>query len=147
MTTRTETLETVPKDYRDPVAIKHELKNREAQIQLDEDTLAKTSRSVVVATGKLAALRKLRKEHAKNAETQPTCESYLRDIDVKIERQEEAVADLTAHEARLGRIVDAKKKLLSDFLRQTPHKKLKTNKELLADHGVIRKLRDELARF
>jgi hypothetical protein len=68
-------------------------------------------------------------------------------LDRKIEREETNLADFTAREGRLGCIVAAQKKLCEDFLRYTPHKKLKPNKELLVDFGVIRKLRDELQRL
>jgi flagellar biosynthesis chaperone FliJ len=144
------TEETIPKDYRDPVATKNELKTKEAQLRLNEDALEQTSRSVLAATGKLAKLRKMRKEYAKNAETQNLAgylQSSLREIDKQVEKQEKLVADLLDRESRQQRIVEARKQQLADFLRQSPHPKLKTNKAFLSDFGIVRALRDELARI
>ncbi|MGA8761818.1 MAG: hypothetical protein WB562_02925 [Candidatus Sulfotelmatobacter sp.] len=132
-------------DRRDPASIRTELENFQHRRGLLEKDRAYCAASVVEVTGKLVALRALKKKYATLAETAPHYGRAVDEAAGKIAKLEPDLAFAKDRESRLQKIVDSIDKQIENFLAHTPGKGFPTNAGLLQEANEIKKMERELA--
>jgi len=142
----TEAMARVPfVDRRQASEIRNQLRVKQAQIEGNEAEQTKTEQIIVSLTGKVAALRPLLKKYQAGLAKQPHYAGLVDETSLKMSNLERDLVFWKKDLERVTRIVVSQKKLLKEFLAQTPGKGFPTNGELLEQQDELRKLEREAA--
>lgn len=132
-------------DRRQASQIRCELGTRKAQIAGQEEDQVKAEQTIVKLTGKIAALRPLLKKYQQAMPKQPHYSGLVDETAKKIATLESDLAFWKKDLDRVTRILASHKKLMAEFLSQTPGKGFPTNGEMLVADDELKKLEREAA--
>lgn len=132
-------------DRRQASEIRCQLLNKQNQIKANEEEQNKTEQIIVSLTGKIAVLQPLLKKYRAGLAKQPHYAGLVDETSLKITNLERDLVFWKKDLGRVTRIVESQKKLLKEFLSQTPGKGYPTNGELLQQQDELRKLEREAA--
>ena len=132
-------------DRRQASAIRCELASRKNQIRLQEEDQTKAEQIIVKLTGQLASLRKLEKKYRGLVGKSPHYSGLVDETSMKIRRLDSDLEFWEKDLDRVLRIIASHKKLLDEFLAQTPRKGFPTNAEMLVADDELKKLENEAA--
>jgi hypothetical protein len=132
-------------DRREASSIRVQVSNKKSQIAAQEGEQQKAEQYIVKLTGQLVSLRALDKKYRKLLDKSPHYAGLADETSLKIRRLEGDLEFAKKDLARIERIVASHKKLLAEFLSQTPGKGFPTNAELLEQQNEIKKLEAEAA--
>jgi hypothetical protein len=130
-------------DRRNASDIRCQLASKKNQIRLQEEDQTKAEQIIVKLTGQLVSLRKLDKKYRALVGKAPHYSGLAEETSLKIRRLEADLEFWKTDLARVSRIVASHKKLLAEFLSQSPGKGFPTNGELLQQQDELRKLEAE----
>jgi hypothetical protein len=132
-------------DRRVASSVHCELANKKNQLRLQEEDQTKDEQTIVKITGKLVSLRALNKKYRSLLDKSPHYAGLVDETSLKISGLESDLAFWKKDLDRVTRIVDSLKKLLKEFLAQTPGKGFPTNGEMLVADDELKKLEREAA--
>lgn len=130
-------------DRRNAIDIRCQLANKKNQIRLQEEDQTKAEQYIVKVTGQIASLQTLLKKYRKLLDKSPHYAGLIDETSLKVGRLEHDLAFAKKDLDRIQRILKSHKKLLSEFLSQTPGKGFPTNGEMLVADDELKEAERE----
>ncbi len=130
-------------DRRNASEIRFQLACKKNQIRLQEEDQTKAEQYIVKVTGQIAALQTLLKKYRKLLDKSPHYAGLIDENSLKVGRLEHDLAFAKRDLERIQRILKSHKKLLAEFLSQTPAKGFPTNGEMLVEDDDLKKAESE----
>ena len=130
-------------DRRNAIDIRCQLANKKNQIRLQEEDQSKAEQYIVKVTGQIASLQTLLKKYRKLLDKSPHYAGLIDETSLKVGRLEHDLAFAKKDLDRIERILKSHKKLLSEFLSQTPAKGYPTNGEMLVADDELKEAERE----
>ena len=132
-------------DRRNASSLRCEFENFKGRLHGQEADRVKAEQAIVKFTGRLVDLRKLLKKYQELAAKSPQYSQRVDETASKITTVESELAFHKKDLERVSRIIDSIKKLMKQFLADTPGKGYPTTAEMLRDQDELRKLEAEAA--
>lgn len=130
-------------DRRNASEIRCQLACKKNQIRLQEEDKSKAEAIITKLTGQLVSLKALEKKYKKSLDKQPHFAGLVDETSLKIRRIEADLEFWKKDLDRITRILKSHKKLLTEFLSQTPGKNFPTNGEMLVADDDLKKAESE----